>query len=59
MDKKWEVERFGWSDYSGEFGETLTRVRRVKFVDGFFSGLMRFDWYSPNESGTYYEWGGF
>lgn len=51
-----DVELYDWHHYSGEFGERVSHVRRVRLVNGTLSGLARMDWYNPDDDGVQYEW---
>lgn len=55
-----EVEVFDWTDVSGELGDRLYKVRRVRTRPHahllMVEGLIRQDWFNPDESGTDYIW---
>ena len=50
-----------WTHHSGEFGERLYRVRRVKTGHSdqwgvTLLGLVRVEWFNPEQDGTNFEW---
>ena len=51
-----------WTHYSGEFGERVYHVRRVKLDTTYrdqapyIQGLIRVEWFNPDDSGTSFEW---
>ena len=52
-----DVVLHGWTHNSGEFGERVYHVRRVRLTDaGTLEGLARVEKFSPEDDWAEYEW---